>query len=700
MLSNRDFWQLGARELSARQFHPKAVSAFYDHDRLRTVLSDPWAKRDDVLPLPGAAEGYSVVQIVGSFGVGKTTLVRQLIGTSSRKERFPSTAKGRTTICDTEIICASGDYSAVVSFLSRDRARALIEECVEAAVSSATEGLGDSVITRRFVEHSEQRFRLAYILGKPVAPKKTDEDGDSDDETEGGGEDQPEAVDVLSDAEKSENAKRILGWIERCKALAQSVTAAVEQDTGESAETLTHADKDAFLELVDERLQQSEELQEIVDDVMEAVEERFGLIQTGLDADNSGWPVRWQISTDDRQGFLHNVSRFTGNYQERYGRLLTPLVDGIRVKGPFKPSGWAENDSVPSLVLLDGEGLGHVTSTSSSVPTSVTRRFGIAHAILLVDNAEAAMTAGPQALLRCVVSSGHERKLVVAFTHFDQMRADTFANDEDRKNFVLSSLEQAIVSLDQSLDSQTRASRRVRKHLEEGRVFFLGRLNEVLDESSKKTRGTRKALNEVTRLLAAAHLPEEATEAVPCYDLAYLFPGIHKATEQFQQNWNARLGLAYQEGIRPEHWKRIEALARRFAKQWDDKYDNLQPVAHLRTLLVERLAVFWATPKAWKPAHCTQEAKEAAIQKVTREFSARMEIYVSRRFREDHLNAWSRAYGRSGRGSGRERSNDVRMIDEDVALIPAEERASKLFDDIRGLCREAITAAGGEVLVA
>jgi hypothetical protein len=36
--------------------------------------------------------------------------------------------------------------------------------------------------------------------------------------------------------------------------------------------------------------------------------------------------------------------------------LLTPLVNGIRIAGPFQPT-WA--DHVPSLVVIDTEGLGH-----------------------------------------------------------------------------------------------------------------------------------------------------------------------------------------------------------------------------------------------------------------------------------------------------------------------------------------------------
>ena len=121
-------------------------------------------------------------------------------------------------------------------------------------------------------------------------------------------------------------------------------------------------------------------------------------------------------------------------------------------------------------------------------------------------------------------------------------------------------------------------------------------------------------------------------------------------------------------------------------------------MSKLREMLLVKLNAFFANPKAWQHDGCTQEAKDIAIQKIMREFSSRLETYVSRRFREDELNAWRQAFGRSGRGSGRGRSADVRVIDEAVAPIPGEQKTSKLFDDIRSVCQTAIIAGGGDLV--
>src|SRR5205085_947040 len=116
-----------------------------------------------------------------------------------------------------------GDYSAVVSFASRDRIRGYIEECVEAAVRASAEGFKDDVVARKLLEHSEQRFRLPYILGKVCVQMASDRsaddsayDEDDDDEVEG--ETETASVSEITEEERQANGKRLAEWIDRCKA--------------------------------------------------------------------------------------------------------------------------------------------------------------------------------------------------------------------------------------------------------------------------------------------------------------------------------------------------------------------------------------------------------------------------------------------------------------------------------------------------
>jgi hypothetical protein len=682
LLANEDIWKPGAREFAAKtlKLNPVALECFYDGIQTKPVES--WTRRNEILPLPTAEDGYSLVLLTGSVGAGKTTLVRQLIGTDPETERFPSTSKSRTTIFDTEIICAPGDFTAVVSFLPPERTRSYIEECIESAVMAAVDELGTATVARRFLVHSEQRFRLSYILGQysTVNPEETQDEDD---------EDEAEKRSELPDAERSANQAKLADWVARCTALGTKMVKMVEKELGEKAKMLTGQHKDALLQLVIEKLRDDDAMQNLIEEVFEAVEERFQFVEErDYETDKSGWPICWRYQTADRTQFIKHVSRFASNYAPLFGRLLTPLVDGMRVKGPFKPGASAEGAHVPAIVLLDGVGLGHLRGTSIQVPTSVTRRFDLAHAIVLVDDATRPMLDAAQSLLRSATASGHERKLTIVFTHFDQMRSDNFGGTSDMKDSVLSSLEQAIQGVEEALDSQSGAGRRLRHALSD-RLFFVGHIQDALP----KRKDTRQELERFVELLGRAHEPETPADAVPGYDLADLVVRVWPATAQFQKQWNILLNS--------EHWTRIRALTRRFAEQDKDGYDTLQPVADLRGIFVEKLGLFVANPRAWKPANASPKAKDDAIAHVLREFSTRLESYVARRFREEHLNAWIAAYARRYAGSGRARAKDVRSINEDVAPVPDDVSAqllAHLLDDLRAIFREAAQAAGAQVL--
>jgi hypothetical protein len=670
--------------LAASDYHKTAVECFYDG--IQAKPTDSWAKREEILPLP--IGGYSTGLLTGGTGVGKTTVLRQIIGTDPDSERFPATSKNRTTTFETEIICAPGDFHAVVTFLAPERARSYIEECIEAAVMGAAEGLKEESVARRLLVHSEGKFRLSYLLGKFPSSVSTEQELEDEDDEE----DDDLPVSELSEEERAANEAKVADWVARSSALAAKITKELESELGETAEQLTGQHKDAFLQLVAGKLRDEDEMQTLVEEVFGAVEERFQFVEErDYETDNSGWPLCWKLHKPaaDRPDFIRHISRFASNQAPLFGRLLAPLVDGMRVKGPFRPDGWAESKGIPPIVLLDGVGLGHLRGTSIQVPTAVTRRFDLAHAIILVDDATRPMLDAAQSLLRTVTASGHERKLAVIFTHFDQMKSDNFGDRKDKEDSVFAAVEQAVQGVEDALDNQSGAGRRLRHALAQ-RVFFVGHIQKTL---KGKTEATRRELNGFLEALRTAHEPEAPTDATPCYDLADLVVRVWPATAQFQKHWNSVLST--------EHWKRIQALSRRFANQWSDEYDTLKPVAHMRALFVEKLALFVATPREWKPANSTPAAKDAAIARVLREFSSRIENFVGKRFREEHLNDWILAFRRVGPGSGRARAKDVRAINEEVAPVPDEvppHLVAELLDALRTLFREAAEAANARIL--
>ena len=106
-----------------------------------------------------------------------------------------------------------------------------------------------------------------------------------------------------------------------------------------------------FEEELDNRTRDDEAFQQVVDAVMDEIEERFApafLPDGKLQKTKVGWPLTWTWETGDRDAFIASISRFASNYAPLFGTLLTPLVNGVRVSGPFCPA-WP-NDK-PKLVL-------------------------------------------------------------------------------------------------------------------------------------------------------------------------------------------------------------------------------------------------------------------------------------------------------------------------------------------------------------
>ena len=100
----------GARSEAAARFDARVVTIFFDG-----MVAEPLdfeSFREESIPLPprGEPDGYRHALMLGTTGAGKTTLVRQIIGTDPDTERFPSTSTSRTTIHDTEVVLDDGPW--------------------------------------------------------------------------------------------------------------------------------------------------------------------------------------------------------------------------------------------------------------------------------------------------------------------------------------------------------------------------------------------------------------------------------------------------------------------------------------------------------------------------------------------------------------------------------------------------------------
>ena len=696
ILGDQSWWNASKRTEAELRFSKPVVQAFYDE--IQTGKDDPESLRERHIHLPDKSDGYSRVLFVGTTGAGKTSLLRQIIGSDPDRDRFPSTAPAKTTIADIEVIQTNGDFEAAVTFFTEFQALASIEECVIDAALAVRENAPRDRVADRFLNHRDQKFRLSYILGG----WSKEEISESEEELSFEENDEPavQVTDaVLSTEERSENRKVIEGFLNKISDLVESVANDLNSEVGIDQE-MSSADREAAQELIEEqfesRLTQDERFHELVQDVLERVRSRFELITSGeLVYKRSGWPELWLFKSDEREDFLRQIRWFSSNFWPQFGRLLTPLVEGIRVRGPLFP----DFIGSPKLALIDGQGLGHSPESSASITTHITRRFAEVDVILLVDNAQQPMQAAPLAVLRAVTSSGHNEKLAIAFTHFDQIKGQNLPTFPEKRAHVMASVLNALASLRDVLGISVVNT--IERSIDK-RCFMLGGVDKQLDKlPGRAANYMREQLKGLILFFEAAIVPPPAPEALPEYDPSGIGFAVREAVSNFQGPWLARLGLGTYEGFSKEHWTRVKALNRRIAGELDYEYDTLRPVADLVTQLRESLSRFLNNPIAWTRQPADEEEAQAAIATIRQMLNVELHEIALRRVVESHLPKWRAAYDEIyGKGSTSLRARAIRGIYDAAAPLPdaVMTAVSKEFlDEIRRIVVQAIKDNGGNV---
>lgn len=678
ILADESMWNVSSKEKASLKYDEKIVSAFYD--ALEAKRINYTELRDEQLPLPTSNQGYANVLFVGTTGAGKTTLLRQVIGTDPKKERFPSTSPNKTTVSDTEVICADGAYEGVVTFFDQREIRLHLEDCVMAAVLAMLKGEDNWTVAQHLLEHSEQRFRFFYVLGEyEVDEDETDEDDITFEE-------------AVSLEEKKAFANVISGYLDQVAELTKLSKKVMEQLGNElnvNYQELSSVDRNAFEELLDEELRQSKTFHSLVDDMIEEMALRFEHLQVGeIIQRNGDWPITWKFSTDNREAFIQTIRKFSSNYAPQFGRLLTPLVQGIRVKGPFKPE-WSER--VPKLVLIDGQGLGHTASTSSSIPAQTLRKFEKSDVVLLVDSAKHPMQAASLAVLRSVAASGNIAKLRICFTHMDELSGDSLRNRKSRVRHVNASLNQAANYIRERLGSEIALNMDTNLS---NQSFYLEKLDKVVDEGNKHT---KEELEKLLRFLQISIFNPVDSDVIPVYDEANLVIAIQKATKGFHELWDSRLS-----GDQKRHWATIKALSKRKALDFDDgEFRDLRPVAEITDFLMEQVRKMLNYPVYWVPETHDEEQKKLAADKIARDVHMKILDYCTSRFWKTHLTQWNVAYEYRGENSSIKRTKEIFSIFDKAGPIPGETTtidSHEYLKDIRKIVRESISTKGGKLL--
>ena len=507
----------------------------------------------------------------------------------------------------------------------------------------------------RLLNHVSQRFHLSYILGAGEPDDVEDEEL-----SEISRDDHPRF-------DLSETRALLGSSVRRLRTIVLEYAPALREEL-ERTESDEVVREELFEDSLDNRLRDDKRFQALADELMDEIERRFELLGDGkLEKTKQGWPRSWFFESEDRENFLKAVSRLTSNYAPQFGTLLSPLISGIRIAGPFSPR-WSEEQ--PKLVLFDREGLGHIADARASLPTSITRRLENIDAILLVDNATQPMQAATIAAMRNVASGGHSGKLLICFTHFEGVTGDNIPTFSMKAAHVRASAESALTAIGEQVGSF--AERALRQRLQSA-CFFLGNLQQPLDPTSKIEKRTIQELQKLLGAIEGIVVRPEPVASRPVYDRTNLILEVKQAAETFHAGWTARLGTGPRPGILKAHWLRIKALARRIGEGWSDEYDDLKPIADMHKELQESIYRFIQNPEAWTGPVPSEDEKQIIFEILAGDISIRLLVVVAERLYDEAIPDWFRAFHLSGKGATYVRA---RLISRDLyeRIAPLLER--------------------------
>jgi len=660
---NFGFWQMSdelAEQVARqwRQIHRPAPEPEPAPPQAKTAL----ALRDELLPLPGADQGYRHVLLLGTTGAGKTTVVRQLLGTDPRSERFPSTSTAKTTVADTELILTEqGPFRAAVTFAERKEIADHLRDNVWEAARAVFEGRPQEVVYTRLLDHVSQRYRFSYLLGRPPSAQPDDDElDDLDDYDDDLDEDTAEEAGAPQGVSDPATAAMLHGAVE---ALQHVVNTQVGKLQTEITADEERSVEEVLEDELENRIRRSPVCARIVEAMLDAIEERFESLTPGeLHRDADGWPVSWSWDCPDRAEFIGVVNRFSSNRHEDFGSLLTPLVNGIRVAGPFRPL-WAETH--PRLVLIDGEGMGHVHDSASEVSTRLRKRLDEVDAIVLVDNAQQPMQAAPVSVMRTAAATGNADKLHFLFTHFDLVKGDNLRTVSERRRHVLDSAENVLNAVREDLGA---AERVLRRRLDES-CHFVGGIHKRLDprriDPAKHKAATRtiREFNALVEALTADAAEVEVGPSRPVYKREEVTRAVSEAARSFHRLWNGLLGLSFEPDIPKKHWATIKALTRRLSEGHEDEYRDLRPAASLRHHLEKEIYRTLQRPVRWTGSEPDAEERQAIIDSISNAVTRRLiglaDLLITQEPRAD----WLRAYEEHGKGSTYRRAQ---ILAEDI----------------------------------
>ncbi|WP_252223189.1 MULTISPECIES: hypothetical protein [unclassified Clostridium] len=654
VLKDNTLWGLSEKEYVEKKYGEKVADIFYDK-MVEQTSEESEGIRENLIELPRNEE-YSVAMFIGGTGVGKTSDIRVILGLDDNESSFPAISPTRTTTCNSEYIFtenSSDDSECVVTFLNNNQVINLIQESINNGVKRIILEKGSNneadlnglkkKIAADFMSHQENRFRLNYILGQYFESE--------------------EKLERRIEAYKKQNLEDSFIDLrlnnEKINTILDNIILLYKQ-----IENLGSSEDEEVEKL--DNMANSKEYKIIVDIILDHIKKTINLINDRYNEIGEfkmvrEWPVYWYGKSDKLDQLIKVLEYIGGNSSQFFGTLLTPLVDGIRLKAPFASE--FGNKEMPKLVIIDSEGSGHSGKKITSLPLSITNKFNNVDAIVIVDKADEAMKGISQVILNEVSSRGSQEKAIMLYNRFENIEGTNLFDDDDKKDFIFEIQNNSIKQMKEEFQLNDSIIDGLIKRLEKN-TFFLKEVN----QSNKLSETKNEFQKIIDKIVSLGENKKHKIKDIPKYEMDKIIITNMKAKELFNNQWESYLGIKISSGFSRQHWSRIKALSNRFAN-WSGYlwYDNLTPASDMSSYLMTQIGEFLHNPKSWKHENNTNsEDKEKIINLIQQKVSMQINGLIQQRIKLDEYEQWVKAYSHRDKGSTLDRRDDIKRIFDNV----------------------------------
>lgn len=487
LVTDEHFWTPKAKMKAKTLFDERIVAAVYDQ------WEEPSYEgiRNSCLPFQDE-EGYANIQLIGEKGTGKTLLLRQLLGLNEEIEPFPAAGPSDSSRYEAEWLLADQEfYEAVVTFVPFMKIKAHVEEAVlQAAMAYALESSQQKMVEALMGKEGVLRSLIGFL------PSSV-----------------PRLYGWIPSSDEKINLRR---WTPYIKAI-QTEAARVRQ------ELLSKPDAFHETESFKETWKRDDRCLQLAAALVGEVERNFLALEEGtILYHEDDWPLCWRFKTKDRAYFLEQLYQLFGDDPAFDGKQLSALVEGMRLKGPFRPL--SHEEAVPKLMIAEQRIAGGYLSDLQI------EKITAADAVVLVEKGSALT---PSSLWHEMVITGQVEKLSIVFTDVDDLSGNRLRTYEDKCEHLLRLLHERIEAIGDTLGEQ--AARMFTRVCRQNGLHIIGRSADLQ---------TAQSLQRLTQALEKSTIPKGESHVHPIYVSIAVSLAIHEGAKRFHGRLQKREEIA------------------------------------------------------------------------------------------------------------------------------------------------------------